>query len=380
MASLSALKPSASEEDLVQGGTARSSASAANVQKFPIQRLKPSINKFQKVLEIDLDRLERHRNNIDRLTAMEDWVGLHKEQVNASRTVQQVKATLRELERARSQVFDDEVDQFDRQVQDAKVKAVAAVESFLRISQADQLQPEVNYIPVPEDTTDSREFSSLPATLTSPGTRPLLQTHLELHVVPENSQAAASGEDLLNEMEELNDLVHQFADVVKEQGEAVDRIEDNISSAHENVREGTTELGKASKLKYAVFPVFGAILGGVVAGPVGLLAGAKIGGLAGAFGGGVAGFAGGKILKSRHNKAVNMEMTNLSQKKEGSTSSDLGETGQGQGQGPSRSISTPELSSSLSPSTEEQSTAGTSNQSLFQQIFSWGQSKSLSDE
>ena len=75
---------------------------------------------------------------------MEYWEGLHKEQVNASRTVQQVKATLRELERTRSQVFDEEVDQFDEQMQEAKVKAVAAVESFMRISQADQLQLEMN--------------------------------------------------------------------------------------------------------------------------------------------------------------------------------------------------------------------------------------------
>lgn len=65
MASLSALKPSASEEDLVHGGVAMSNP--VNVQKFPIRRLKPAILKFQKVLQIDLDRLEKHRNNIDKV-------------------------------------------------------------------------------------------------------------------------------------------------------------------------------------------------------------------------------------------------------------------------------------------------------------------------
>ena len=39
----------------------------------------------------------------------------------------------------------------------------------------------------------------------------------------------------------------------------------------------------------AMFPVVGARMGGAVAGPVGLFAGAKIGGLAGAVGGGIAG-------------------------------------------------------------------------------------------
>ena len=73
---------------------------------------------------------------------IEDWAGLHKEQINASRTVQQVKATLRELERTRSQVYEEELAQFDEQVQEVKLKAVEAVENFLRITHADQLHPE----------------------------------------------------------------------------------------------------------------------------------------------------------------------------------------------------------------------------------------------
>ena len=68
-------------------------------------------------------------------------MGLHQEQINASRTVQQVKATLAELERTRSQVFDNEVQQFDRLVQEVKVQAVMAVEMYLNADPPDaQLQ------------------------------------------------------------------------------------------------------------------------------------------------------------------------------------------------------------------------------------------------
>lgn len=77
----------------------------------------------------------------DQLTAAEDWVGLHKEQVNASRTVQQVQANLRELERARAQVYDDDIGQFDSQVQEVRIKSVAAVENFLKKSQVKDLTP-----------------------------------------------------------------------------------------------------------------------------------------------------------------------------------------------------------------------------------------------
>ena len=46
---------------------------------------------------------------------------------------------------------------------------------------------------------------------------------------------------------------------------------------------------QATKYKAAVLPVAGAVLGTVLAGPVGLVAGAKIGGLLGVAGGGMAG-------------------------------------------------------------------------------------------
>ncbi|XP_076459316.1 syntaxin-17-like [Babylonia areolata] len=359
--SLQTLRRTASEEDLIQGGR----KGPVNVQKFPLGRLKLAIQKFQKVLQIDLERLQKHRTNMDRYIVIEDWKGLHKEQINASRTVQQVKATLRDLERTRAQVYDEELDQFDEQVQDIKLKAVAAVESFLRVSQADQLHPDIIY--APSDHTDaSRESTSLPPEFAPPPPMMGLQSIQELHVVPENSQAAASWESLQQDMEELNELVHQFADTVKQQGEAVDRIEDNIDQAGENVREGTLNLGKASKYKVAMFPLVGALIGGIVAGPVGLVAGAKIGGVAGALGGGVAGFAGGRYLKSRHSRAVSLEMQNLSERSDSSTPPTPP---------PQRSTSNPELSSPLSGDEADSSPT----RSSFRHFFGWGQRKSHSE-
>lgn len=344
-----ALRTSESEEHLLQAAE-RSECIATNVQKFPLQRLRPSIRGFQTVLEIDLDRLQKHRSNIDKLTAAEDWLGLHKEQVNASRTVQQVKANLRQLERVRSQVYDEEVDHFDQQVQDLKVKAIEAVEGFLQISHVDQLVPTANSH---ENEAASRESGNLPSS------QVMLQTHVQLHVVPENVAAAASWEELQQSMEELNELVHQFADTVKQQGETVDTIECNIERAHGNVREGTLNLAKSSKLKAAMFPVAGALIGGVVAGPVGLLAGAKIG-LAGAVGGGFAGFAGGKFLKSRQEKVVSLEMDNLQQR---DSSSSL-----------QRSTSNPELAIHPPVAPVEQN-----QESMFSRFFSWRETMSVSE-
>lgn len=49
---------------------------------------------------------------------------------------------------------------------------------------------------------------------------------------------------------------------------------------------------QATGYKAAAFPIAGAVLGTIVAGPVGLFAGAKIGGVIGAVGGGAAGNVG----------------------------------------------------------------------------------------
>ena len=37
------------------------------MEKFPLRRLEPAIEKFIKVLHIDLDRLEKHRQNISKV-------------------------------------------------------------------------------------------------------------------------------------------------------------------------------------------------------------------------------------------------------------------------------------------------------------------------
>lgn len=132
-------------------------------------------------------------------------------------------------------------------------------------------------------------------------------------------------------------------------------------------------MSQASKLKVAAFPIVGAVIGAAVAGPFGLVAGAKIGGLAGAVGG-ITGFSGGQLLKKRHNKVVNMELQNLEDRS----------TLEG---GVQRSTSTPELSSPPAPTPtqdveQSESRQEESNTFIFSNLFPWRlrQMQSQSDE
>lgn len=60
--------------------------------------------------------------------------------------------------------------------------------------------------------------------------------------------------------------------------------------------------------KLAVLPIAGALLGGVLGGPLGLLAGFKAVGVAAALGGGALGFAGGNLVQKHRRAHLDQQM------------------------------------------------------------------------
>lgn len=122
--------------------------------------------------------------------------------------------------------------------------------------------------------------------------------------IPRDQNAAESWETLEADLIELSQLVTEFSLLVNSQQEKIDSIEDHVNSAAVNVEEGTKNLGKAAKYKLAALPVAGALIGGVVGGPIGLLAGFKVAGIAAALGGGVLGFTGGKLIQRKKQKMM----------------------------------------------------------------------------
>uniref|UniRef100_A0A8C1IYN0 Syntaxin 17 n=1 Tax=Cyprinus carpio TaxID=7962 RepID=A0A8C1IYN0_CYPCA len=281
--------------------------------KLPLLRLEPPIQKFIKVaIPTDLERLHQHQHNIEKFQRNSQWDKLHQEHINSSRTVQQLRSNLREMEKLCGRVRSADAEALKKLVQPIKDRASTAIQEFLWIHS--------NAVNRPDAPTTGKDFHKTTSTASDmlhrdcdtgvPGS-PVTQTQLLLPEIPPEQNAAESWDSLAEDLLELNGLVNEFATLVHTQQEKIDSIEANVSIAAANVEEGTQSLGKAARLKLAVLPVAGAVVGGVLGGPLGLLAGFKVAGVAAAVGGGLLGFAGGNLIQRKRKESIALKLQQL---------------------------------------------------------------------
>uniref|UniRef100_A0A8D1GZA5 Syntaxin 17 n=1 Tax=Sus scrofa TaxID=9823 RepID=A0A8D1GZA5_PIG len=259
-------------------------------EKVKLRRLEPAIQKFIKiVVPTDLERLRKHQINIEKYQRCRIWDKLHEEHINAGRTVQQLRSNIREMEKLCLKVRKDDLGLLKRMIEPIKEEASAATAEFLQLhlESVEELQKQF-------DDKEALLQPSLTRSMTVGGafhttedeTEPQSMTQIyALPEIPQDQNAAESWETL-------------------EAQEKIDSIEDHVNSAAVNVEEGTKNLGKAAKYKLAALPVAGALIGGMVGGPIGLLAGFKVAGIAAALGGGVLGFTGGKLIQRKKQKMM----------------------------------------------------------------------------
>ncbi|KAM9723802.1 syntaxin-17 [Menidia menidia] len=278
--------------------------------KLTLRRLEVPIHKFIKVaLPTDLERLQKHCNNIQKYQRNQQWDRLHQEHINASRTVQQLRANIREMEKLCGRVRAEDAAALEALVKPIRDRASAAARDFLLVhSNPPQPTPE----PPPATDPSSCASSSCHA-VDDLGEESVSgrQTQLYLPEIPADQSAAESWDNLEEDLKELSGLVTEFSLLVHSQQEKIDSIEDNVNTAAANVEEGTKSLGKALGYKLAVLPIAGALLGGALGGPLGLLAGFKAAGVAAAVGGGALGFAGGNLVQKHRQAKVDLQMKQL---------------------------------------------------------------------
>ncbi|XP_036186113.1 syntaxin-17 isoform X2 [Myotis myotis] len=234
------------------------------------------------------------------------WDKLHEEHINAGRTVQQLRSNIREMEKLCLKVQKDDLVLLRRMIDPVKEAAAAAAAEFLQLRQESVEELEKQFhdeetLSQPSLTRSMTVGGAFHTTEAEADPQSMTQIYA-LPEIPRDQNAAESWETLEADLIELSQLVTEFSLLVNSQQEKIDSIEDHVNSAAVNVEEGTRNLGKAAKYKLAILPVAGALLGGAVGGPIGLLAGFKVAGIAAALGGGVLGFTGGKLIQRRKQK------------------------------------------------------------------------------
>jgi len=288
----------------------------------PISRLEPTLRKsVDMVIPMNLDRLTKHKTNIERLAHLNKLRELHIEQVNASRTVAQLKATIRDLDNIKQQIVKSDRNEFIRRIQPVKEKALYSIQDFNTVLTNIQHSSELSE---PEDDNSRTDQSPLDSNIRSRTNaapqvidHPLQQTQ-EQEVKNEGmSEEVLEGcSNLQAALVDLNELVEHFSSLVHQQQEVVDSIEDNIETAHQSVNLGARALAQANKYKAGALPVAGALIGGLVGGPIGLLAGFKIAGVATAVGGSLIGYKGLSYVKNKMDDKVDIELEKLSSSNE----------------------------------------------------------------
>lgn len=278
-------------------------------EKVKLRRIEPAIQKFIKiVIPTDLERLRKHQINIEKYQRCRIWDKLHEEHINAGRTVQQLRSNIREMEKLCLKVRKDDLILLRRMIDPVKEAAAVAAAEFLQLRQesVEELEKQFNdeeTLLQPSLTRSMTVGGAFHTTEAEAEADPQSMTQIyALPEIPRDQNAAESWETLEADLIELSHLVTEFSLLVNSQQEKIDSIEDHVNSAAVNVEEGTRNLGKAAKYKLAMLPVAGALLGGAVGGPIGLLAGFKVAGIAAALGGGVLGFTGGKLIQRRKQK------------------------------------------------------------------------------
>ena len=63
--------------------------------------------------------------------SLQDYESLDREQINASRTCQQLKSNIKQLEQARSRLEAQDLDKFDQRISEIRMQAITSVVEFL---------------------------------------------------------------------------------------------------------------------------------------------------------------------------------------------------------------------------------------------------------
>lgn len=261
--------------------------SSANKDNFKL--IEVPLDKFHtEALPYHLQLYQQQKETIEKCMFLKNTEQLSYEIKNKTRIVRQLKDLLYELDTLRTRVYDEDLDKFDSKTFSLRRSIATLIKDYgaLETSAKNLIesQNEIN-----ENIENENPFHAVDQIQISANLKELK--------LQESKSTLERVEALNEDIENLHGIYVDLNSMVCTQKEAVNTIESDIVKTEGTVKEGLSHLIKAHKLKSAMYPISGAAIGGLVGGPIGLVAGFKVGGLA-ALGCGIAGYTGGKLYKN----------------------------------------------------------------------------------
>ncbi|XP_017774784.1 PREDICTED: syntaxin-17 [Nicrophorus vespilloides] len=256
--------------------------------KQPFKVIEIPLNKFnEEAVPHHQYLFEEHQKTIQKLISGNKTEQLVKEIRDKKKIVRQLKDLQYELDTLRAQVQNIDLGKFDEKT----VQSLKLIARFLKEYSA--LEKQVTHLIEAQNEVNENIENENPFQAAGQ-----LQIHANIEDLrlQDKIDTMVKVEALEVDVQDLQGMYVNLNQMVGEQAETVDVIESNVEGTQESVNQGLKSLMKASKLKTAAYPMTGALLGTLLGGPLGLVAGFKVGGIA-AVGCGVAGYAGGKFFK-----------------------------------------------------------------------------------
>ncbi|XP_018325419.1 syntaxin-17 [Agrilus planipennis] len=278
--------------------------------KQPFKFVEIPLNKFtNEAIPHHKEVFKRQRNVIRELIAVSNYKQTEREIQENKRIVQQLRHLMYELDTLRTQVQDSDLDKFDSVTLSLRKDIITIICNYTElekfalsvISQIDKEPSELEKHCYENPLAGVAQIQ--------------LQEDINDIKLAERQNTLNQVEEINNDIEELHDLYTNLNELVHNQAEQVNEVENHVQQTNENVTSGLKQIIKAAKLKRVTYPITGALIGGVIGGPIGLIGGLKIGGLA-AVGCGIMGYTGGKIINKCNESNLKTSEVHLSENKE----------------------------------------------------------------
>ncbi|KAI6649251.1 syntaxin-17 [Oopsacas minuta] len=227
----------------------------------------------QTVLPNDLSRLEDHTDKLSRYLSQGQRILFQEEERDAKSTLRHLKSNLKILGNITAGLSQRDLREANKTIDPMRIRIEKVVHKFQEVCPG----PTLLNVESLSHSTSEQDLMMAQEEIGDSRWQNVTMSPLEVQevITPEQNVALQSAETLQKDLEEIQMLFIELAELAANQNAPIIRLEQHTEQTAQHIGTARNSLYYASKLKAAAFPVAGAIIGGMIGGPIGAVAGLK---------------------------------------------------------------------------------------------------------